>query len=294
MIFVVGAVSYAVKIFLQNNEKINEFEVFHTAIFLEVGEKIDLDELYVLKTSSSNYTVSFTLSNYECAKISLTNVLTALNVGQTTLTITASTRQEKREKSIEIYVSEKTTIPTDFSFEKSEILLEIGSTLTNKIVCDEEFNAKTNVSYSNENICEYDIVTGKIEAKNIGETQVFVKLSSKNNEISRSFSVVVSKNSIENDENDEKIILNLEKEDNFYVKTVEVDKNFIIIISKPLNEEFLITEESTDAILTLIQCENGKIILYAQKVGTTTLKITLKSNTSISTTVKITVKSNPL
>ena len=277
-----GAGFFVIKNYLQTKDEILDFQLSTNVLELEIGEKIDLDNIYFINATTENYVVSFSLSRYDCAKINAHNVLTAENVGEEEMTIVASTKDDRVERKISVKISEETTIPTSFSFEKSEIELFINESVTNKIVCDEIFNAAAEIEYSTQNICEYDAKNGQIVAKNVGETRVCATFSSRGASISQSFVVKIKEKT---GEDNEQIVLDLEKENGVYKLNIALDETKVVEILEPTNQKFLINEDNSTNLLKISQSENNKIILKAISKGTTTLKITLASSQTTSSAI---------
>ena len=149
-------------------------EISEDNISVCVDETINLDE-YV-KINPSKATVSYEVfCNNKNAQIDRHKVLFK-SVGTYILEIKAKSNiNEYIKQNFVVNVIEKPVYIKTISFEKENVVINMPDVITNKVtVLPNNYNMKLNVYYSNSNIVNYDISTGKITPISVGETNIYV------------------------------------------------------------------------------------------------------------------------
>lgn len=250
------------------------------SITIEVDQQIDLKDYYIVSPNESS-AVLCVVDDFSVATINNENILTANKVGSTILYLkTSDGRSGYIEKELTINIIEKLIIPTNFSFEKELVALGIETDFVlNKIVCNENYNVTPSVTYSTQNICSYDAITGKIIPLSVGTTTVTVTFEKNNDKTIKSFDVVVK-------EKYRKIEFNLSKEDNSYVlkPTVNSLVNFTIYVYE--NNNLILTNTKLEIIsnecgFSVVQKEYDYVICKATSKGEALIKISCYDDESV-------------
>ncbi len=257
---------------------------------VEVGESVDLKDYYSLISNNKDIEVLCLPSNSSLATVNDENVITASKVGNLTIYLKTNGSNKIIEKEINLVIKQASVIPISFSFEKSVVNIGINTNyIINKIVTVDNYNVNPTIYYSVNNICEYDVDTGKIIPKNIGTCEVKVSFNLKNNIVENSFTVIVK-------EIYRKIDVNLTKVDDYYI--FNLTKNEFKLLSLTLYEDNVIVNSvaykteflSNNCSAFIEQKEMNSILLTADSLGETVLKIYCKDDESIFVLVKIIVE----
>lgn len=266
-------------IVFKTNDKL-DLDLKTNHIILEVGETKDLKECYTVN-NKSNVSILCFVSDLTYAEINEDNILTAKSKGETRILFKCGNSVDFEEKYINLTIVDKPIIPTDFNFDKSEVTLSLETEfIVNEINCLENYNVTPIISYSVNNICEYDVVTGKVLPISLGSTTVTVTFATDEHTISKSF-VVNVKNNYRN------FVINLTKENDYYILSlennkisnfkVEVFENNILLTNVKVKFEFL--ENNTGA--SILQYESNIVMIRANSVGQSLLKIYCEDDPSV-------------
>lgn len=257
---------------------------------LEVGDVVNLNNYFTITPSEAEVTITCLVTNANFATISGNNILTAKNVGETTIVFKTSLSSDICKENISLTIKEKSIIPSNFSFEEENVTLSLDMlNYENKIICEENYNVIPTVSYSVSNICNYNIETGIITPLNEGNTVVTVTFMLNNNIISKSFNVNVVNKYLE-------ISIDLSFEENSYILNMNINSvksfNYCALINNVADNsyKFLYTFISNDANIEIIQFESGLCTIYANKTGVSFMKVYLKDFSNIYKIIKIEVE----
>ena len=290
ILLVLAGISYLIISQLSNqNIKIKDILLSTNKITLEIGDKVNLNELYSIYPINATCNVMCLVLDSKCANINNDNILTAKTIGTTKVLLKASSDNNFIEKDIEISVTNKEEVPTSISFEKELVTLSLKSkNISNKITLDCEYNGTPTISYSNEGICSYNYITGVITPKSCGETYVKVKYNLKESTLEKSFKVVVKDDYV-------KLIVNATKENDYYVLNLTKNKVKTIkvqvyendaVISKTLDGVFVINQNNTK----ILQHDGSNFVIKVQEQGESILKIFYPEDESIFINIKIIVE----
>ncbi|MBE5745678.1 MAG: hypothetical protein E7359_00090 [Clostridiales bacterium] len=266
-----------------------KFELKTHYLELKIGESKNLKDLYTV-TNAKNVSILCFVNDITFAEITEDSIITGKSVGETKILFKCGNNVNFEKDYINLSVVEAPVIPTDFSFNKTEITLSLNTEFViNNLICNENYNVTPVITYSVNNICEYNVATNKITPISLGTTIVYVTFSTEESSITRSFTVNV-KNNYRN------LTINLTKENNFYIlyMTQNVVANFEILIYEnsilqtgiKLNYEFL-DENSVHA--SFIQYESNIFMLKATNEGETFLKVYCEDDPSVFELIKLKV-----
>lgn len=274
--------------FKDSTPVIEELIVNKTTLNLEIGDTINIDNCYLTLPSNSEAQVMCLLSNTSLANIS-GHILTAKQVGETKIYLKAEGRDGYIQKEINIKISEKSTLPDDFSFEREEIVMGINTEyVINNIVYDGNHNFDYEISYTNAGIVTYNPLTGQILPTNTGTTFVNVKLYTKSESITHSFKVAVKDIYRE-------IKIDLPKEDDYYILNMNAKQNEILSIivyedETVNNSARIVTEIKENGAQTeIVQGEITPIVIYSENSGESIIKISCYDDSSVFILIKVKV-----
>lgn len=191
-------------------------EVSVNRIEIEVNETFDLNNCFTITPNDASVNIMCYVTDATIANVTGDNIITGKSVGVTEILYkTKFTTGVYEETKITINVTEETILPESFSFEKDEVTLSFDMlSTTNKIVSTNNYNIVPTITYSNENICTYDYVTGKVYPIGAGETLVTVTFNKNGVTISNCFTVKIIESFLS-------ISTNLTKSGNNYILLVE-------------------------------------------------------------------------
>lgn len=272
-----------------NNNKV-DFDLQTNHLTIYVDDTIDLKEYYTVK-GNTNILISCFVSNISFADISEDNILTAKAVGETKILFKFGNKTNFEKNYINLTITEKPTIPTEFHFDKTEVTLSLETEfVVNNLICKENYNVTPTISYSINNICEYNIANGKITPLSIGSTIVTVTFVNGNNIVSNSFSVVVKNNY-------RSLVVNLTKEVEYYNLSIDIEQNKVTTFEVKVYEDnklltnvkvkFEFLENVIDA--SILQYEANLVMIKVNSKGQGLLKIYCEDDPSIFELVKIEV-----
>lgn len=271
-----------------NNIKLKDLILHKDRLSLEIGEKINLNELYSIYPNNANANVMCLVVNTSYANISNNKILTAKSCGDTKVLLKVSDGTTFIEKDIDVSITEKATLPDNFYFEKEVININLDNNSTyNPIICYSEYNTLPVITYSNENICSYNYVNGLITPINEGETIVTATFSNKESTITKSFKVTII-------DNKSYLITNLEKDGEYYIlNTTQSSINNIEVFnsdgsSSNIDVNAIILENGNDT--QIIQTEFNNVLLFTSNYGESIIKISLKDDNNVYVLIKIIVK----
>lgn len=292
IIILVGSVFAGIFLINFHDEKvikIDDLKLNNSKINMEVGENLNVTSCYTVLPKECQANVMCLLSNTKIIELS-ENILTAKGVGETKIYLKASGKNGFIEKDIDVVVTEKSSIPTDISFDLQEVVLGINTEYAiNKINYSDNHIFNCEVSYSNPSVVDYDINSGKLTPKSIGSTDVLVTFSSREDSVTKSFRVIVKDIYRE-------IKMDLEKEGEFYViKTslnsvdylainVFEDKN--LILNSKVKAYFM----DENPVAKIVQIEMSNIIIKSTKTGESVLKVYCENDPSVYIYIKIKVE----
>lgn len=273
-------------IFVKSDE--SDFSLNTHSLVLEIGESKDLKELYTIE-NNSNILISCFVSDLRFAEINEDNIITAKSVGETKILFKRGNNLDFEEDYINLSVVETPIIPTSFSFDKSEVTLSLETEyVINNMVCNETYNVTPTITYSVNNICEYNLTTGKIYPIAEGSTIVTVTFTNNGNIISKSFAVNV-KNNYRN------FSIDLTKVGDYYILSMSANKitSFEVFVYEnnnitnvKINYEFI--DNVTNA--TFIQYEANIVMIKATTSGETILKLSCEDDPSVFALIKLIVE----
>ena len=286
----VGGSLFLIKVFNKNETKVKDLVIKTQNINLEVGEQINLENYYTILPSTSKAIVMCIVADNSYAKISTGNILTAKHIGKTQVLLKVDAGSNNFiERNINVEVNEKSCIPTALSFEKEVVNLNLQSkNITNKLIVTGKYNVTPIITYSSNNICNYNYKTGIITPLNYGQTTITVSFSNNDEIISKSFIVNVI-------DEYRKMEMNLEKDGNYYI--LKTNSNKIEFLKVLLYEQNQIVKKNINADiisnnngLEIIQNENCDIIIITSDIGESIIKFSCKEDESVYIYVKIIVE----
>jgi len=267
--------------FSTKKENVEDLILSTNSINLEVEESVNLNDYFSVYPKNAKAIVMCLIDDSYYAVISKDNIVTAKNIGTTQIYLKVSSGSNNIiNKTIGLNVKEKSVIPTNFSFEKSEVNLGINTQFAiNNLISENEYNVTPVITYSTNNVCSYDYQTGKVLPINLGSTIVTVTFKLKNKEISQNFKVNVK-------ETYRTIELSYEKENDCYIIDVELNTTkslnvFVYEDGVVVNGEIKIDVIENNAGFNLINNEMGTIIYRCSTSGETKLKISCVEDSSV-------------
>lgn len=264
------------------NGSIKDIVVTKNTIVLSVGDVVDLKNFYNTQPTNVNAKVFCCVGNSKYATINENKILTAKNVGNTTIMLKVDCGNGIIEKSIDLQICEKATLPTNASFENETISMTEGEEVFNKCTIVGGKNYEKSIEYSVSGVCEYNLLTGKIIANCCGETIITVTFEAGGEKLSKSFSVVVSK-AVELSSTKEIVILCEDRVLSKVDGSFEIDLQ-VLAVSK-LTIKCKESDELVDCDFSyslqenscglVLQADNSNLMLMAKSSGYGIVKITV-------------------
>lgn len=281
---------YFFVIIKDENIYVEDITLSKNEITMKVNDTYTITDIMEIEPLNYNVQVMCYAENSNYLSVVNGYTLKAKTTGSTKVLIKALHDKDSYiDKVLNINIVPKTVYPDSFSFENEKVVIEVGKSGTNKIICSKEYTAEPTITYSINDICTYDYKTGKINALNIGETTVKVRFLNEGVILERAFEVVVS-------ENKPKIVLtNGTFENNIYVLNVtksEIARLYFKTLDAEGNDTTFVTKvkmETNSVNLEVISYELSCIKFTCGNVGEETIKIYCADDETIFINVKIIV-----
>lgn len=272
-----------------DNIYVKEISLSENLIVLNVEDTYKITNIMQIAPANYNVQVMCFAENSNYISILDGYTIKAKSIGETKVVIKALTDKDNYiNKVLNINIVEKPTYPNSFNFEKSKVVLEVGKSATNEIVSSTPYTAEPIVTYSVENICSYDFLTGIVLAKNVGTTIVTASFTTENGIVENSFEVIVSKNkariSLDYKFEDDKYIINASKGESIRVvyKLYDAEGN-----ETEFNIDTTIVTNGTDCEIIAEELKYIKIV--NNNVGQSVIRIFSADDNTIFVDIKIIV-----
>lgn len=296
-----------------NKNLVTDLIVSNQNLTIKVGDKIDLKDFYTIKPLDISANVLCLVANSRFAVIDENNVLTAKIAGNTKIYLKVNSGTDIIERDINLAIEDLTednqkdgqtdegniqdnmlVNPTSLSFENENMnILLSDENCKNELIVTGDYNTTAVVEYSDETICEYNVNSGAITPKAIGQTTVTVKFFNGKEEISKSFCVKVA--------DDESITIELtspiiQKVDDYYTISFSSSSTKGKVVTITCKEDgvkktgcVFSYEIITNSCELVCQLDKESIVLKASNSGESDLKICL-DGTNIFVILKVRVE----